>query len=1133
MKTKSSRFFFRAVFPLGMRITVLLLLVVQVTLGGKQGSTQQGINMRFTQSSLTDILRALKQETGYEFLYNDEEVSTISKISCDFKDASVEEILYHCLSGTSHSYKIVNNVIVIVPRNELTTQVTEQPKAIKIKGKIIDKSGESLPGVGVMVKGTTIGVATDLDGMYELTLPTIEKLILVYSFVGMKTQEIIYTGQNVIDVKLQTETAQMDEVVVTGVFTRKAESYTGSAITINQEQLKRVGNQNLFQSLRNLDPSLAISDNLDFGSDPNRMPDMELRGTSSFPATGNDLNLKGNYMNKPNQPLFILDGFEASVEKIYDLDMNRVASVTILKDASAKALYGSKAANGVIVIESKRLTSDKLRVTYNGSIDITAPDLTSYDLCNSLEKLEVEAASGYYTEERDAAHRDYLERLYNQRRKDALEGLNTYWIAKPLQTGVGYKHALSFEAGDENLRLIADISYNKVDGVVKKSGRKNLAGSLNISYRLKNFLFRNIMSITSNKSSDSPYGSFREYSQMNPYWRATDEMGNITRYAEILQLGYDQTLTIANPLYNATLNTKMDYEYLDFTNNFYAEWSIVEGLKATARIGVTAKKNSADIYFPSNHSRFRDYAQTDFFRRGSYQLNNGKTGLLSGDININYSKSINKHYLFTNIGFSMNENQYDETIHYAEGFPADKMNHIMFARQYAKDSRPMGLENTTRDCGVLGVFSYSYDNRFLSDITLRGNGSSQFGANSRWATFWSAGLGWNLHNEKFMRNLPQLTQLKLRGSVGYTGNQSFSGYQSMSTYKYYLDKSYQNFIGSYMVALANEDLKWERKLDYNVGMDAVIGRFNMRLDYYIAMTDNLLTDISLPTSTGFTTVKENLGKVKNQGFEADLSYALVRNDHGFMNLTFSVATNKNKIMEISDALKKFNNDQADKASDKQQNTPLTRYEEGKSMNAIWAVPSLGIDPATGREIYVMQNGETTYNWDAAYMQACGDETPRYRGNFGFNGEYKGIGLSVTCRYLGGGEMYNTTLVDRVENVDIYYNVDRRVLTGRWQEAGQHAQFKTLGTYYDAKLDKIVTEKTRATSRFIQRRNELDIASVSAYYDVKREWVERIGLERLKLTFNMNDLYKFSTIKVERGLDYPFARTFSFSVAATF
>lgn len=218
------------------------------------------------------------------------------------------------------------------------------------------------------------------------------------------------------------------------------------------------------------------------GSNPNSVPDMSMRGTSSFPTTESS-SLRSNYQNQPNQPLFILDGFETTAETIMDMDMNRIESITILKDASAKALYGSKAANGVIVIETKRLTGNQQRITYNGSISLEMPDLTSYDLCNAFEKLEAERLDGVYTSS-SANTQIQLDQLYNGRRKLALEGLDTYWLSKPLHTGIGHKHNLNIELGDsQNLRAILDLTYNQITGVMKGSNRRNISGDINLSYR--------------------------------------------------------------------------------------------------------------------------------------------------------------------------------------------------------------------------------------------------------------------------------------------------------------------------------------------------------------------------------------------------------------------------------------------------------------------------------------------------------------------------------------------------------------------------------------------------------------------------------------------------------------------------
>jgi hypothetical protein len=388
-----------------------------------------------------------------------------------------------------------------------------------------------------------------------------------------------------------------------------------------------------------------------------------------------------------------------------------------------------------------------------------------------------------------------------------------------------------------------------------------------------------------------------------------------------------------------------------------------------------------------------------------------------------------------------------------------------------------------------------------------------------------------------MQKFHFIDQLNIRASVGSTGNPNFNTNTSIATYQYYLESFYQGFPGSYLNNLANSTLQWESKFDYNAGFDAKIRGLNMRFDYYESYTENLITGITIPTSTGFNLVKDNLGKVKNSGFEIFASYQVWSKGRNFFSVNAGIETNRNKIVKLSNAMKSFN-DRIDKqAADRSMSRPLKKYEDGMSMNAIWAVPSLGIDPATGNEIYITREGHTTYEWNAADMVVAGNSMPAYQGIAGFSAEYKGIGINVTARYLGGGQLYNQTLVDKVENVNMNYNVDKRVLTGRWLYPGQHALFKRLDTYLkDTDGDNIYEvydEKTRATTRFVQDRNELTISAINVYYLFNEQLISKMGLQRLKLGFNMNEVATISTIRIERGTQYPFARTLSFSLSATF
>ena len=393
-------------------------------------------------------------------------------------------------------------------------------------------------------------------------------------------------------------------------------------------------------------------------------------------------------------------------------------------------------------------------------------------------------------------------------------------------------------------------------------------------------------------------------------------------------------------------------------------------------------------------------------------------------------------------------------------------------------------------------------------------------------------MAWNLHNEPFLRDQDVLKQFKIRASAGLTGNQNYDTNEVLATYLYYTGATYHGQTGAYLSKMPNPALKWEQRMDYNVGADITIHRATIVFDYYNSVTENMLTDVAIPTSTGFDTVKDNLGKVRNRGIEAKLSYTLWQGKQGFFNLFGSIAYNKNIIINLSESLKAYNDKMMAQAQDKSNSTPVLIYQDGMPMNAIWAVPSLGIDPTTGQEIYVRKDGTLTYEYDAQDQVVAGISDPKYRGNFGFAAEYKGFGLSATCTFLGGGQRYNTTLVNKVENVDIHYNVDRRVLYGRWQTPGQNAMFKKLGSYTDEN-GKQHDEKTRATTRFVQDNNELTFSSLSLYYEFNPRLISKIRLKRLKLAFYMNNIATLSSIRIERGTTYPFARSMSFQLTGTF
>jgi TonB-linked SusC/RagA family outer membrane protein len=1118
---------------------LLLILSLQVN-----ARSYGQISLHVESESLEKVLLQVKKQSGLAVVYQDQLMKRSKPVTISVRNVTVQQALTIIFKDQDLTWELVGDKIISIreknqaPAKQQVGTFTEKSQPpIEIRGRVVDaKTGEPLVGANIYLKESQVGVSTNEKGEFIITMETAG--VLQISMAGYQSVEERANESNAsLVVRLQMKVQELNAVVAVGYFNRKKSTYTGSAVTYNNDDLRKVGNANTFQALRNLVPSMFV-DNFSMGSSPNAMPDIRLRGTSTF----NDLattvdGVKGNYIKNPNEPLFILDGFEASVERIFDLDINRIESITILKDAASKAVYGAKAANGVVVVETKKSVGNRVFVHYNGSLDIEVPDLTSYNLANANEKLDAEVLDGFY-KANDIQQSIIFQQMYNQRRKLALEGLNTDWIAKPLREGIGHKHTVGIELGNQGLNVIGDLSYRDVQGVMKGSYRKNMGGNLTASYRVRNFLFRNIMSITANKAVESPYGSFGDYVKMNPYWIAQNEDGSIPFYAEINP--YDNS-RVTNPLFNSTTNTRYDNSYFNFSNNFYLEWMLNNQLRIVGRFGVDHKTSEANAFEPSNHTRFdaAEYSSDEGrLRKGNYQLNNGKSSYVSGDLNVNYRNVFGRSVIGANAGVSVSERKFHEVIHRVEGFSSDRMEDVTFGRGYALNSRPTGIASVTRDLGGYFAANYSFDERFLADFSFRGSASSQFGANHRWGLFYSLGLGYNLHNEAAIkRMLPFVDELRVRGSLGTSGNPNFMTNVSIATYQYYPDALYQGFPGTYLVSLSNPDLRWENKLDYNVGLDVRIRRFSGRIDYYNSYTENLVTPISVVPSTGFSTVYENLGKVQNTGIEAYLSYNVYQKGRDFVNVYGSIETNLNKILSLSNAMKAYNDRMTDSASFKGNSVPVKRYYEGGSLHTIWAVPSLGIDPATGLEVYQNHDGTTTNIWDANNMVNAGYGSPRYQGTFGVNLEIKGWGLNVTARYLGGGQLYNQTLVDRVENVNMLYNVDKRVLTGRWTAPGQDVLYKKLGQFsYDPDGDGVFTslqEVTRATTRFVQDRNELDIAAVNLYYLFQDRIVKKLGMQRLKVAFNMNEIGKFSSIQIERGTSYPFSRTMSLSISATF
>ena len=1077
--------------------------------------SNQRVTLHLKNATLEQVIWEIQKQSKVVIMYGTTDIQAVKNISLEEKDKPIKYILDKCLKNTGLTYEITGNEIII---KQEPTQ-----KSRTIKGTVIDKDGIPLPGVSVRLKDTTIGTTTNADGEYTIKIsgkyPT-----LVYSFIGMETKETPVRSSDQINVTLNENTKTLQDVVVTGIFRRNKELATGASTTITAKELKQIGNQNILQSLRTLDPSIKLVESQINGSNPNVLPEIEMRGANGI------TDLDANYTNNPNQPLFILDGFETTLQRVIDMDPNRVASITILKDASAAALYGSRSANGVIVIETLAPEEGRIQVTYTGDYAINVPDLSDYHLLNARDKLQLQWDAGHFAPIATSQYNTYQE-YYQRLKRNVEEGVNTDWLAQPVETAFEHRHNLRLEGGDQTLRYSMNLTARYAPGVMKGSGRTGYEGGMFFSYRVKNLIFKNDLQLTYNLAENSPYGSFSTYADMNPYQRPYDEKGNLVKLFDE-DVPYTFTSYNKNPLYDAHLNITDNEDYFNFVNNFSMEWNMTKELTLMTRISISRQTGENNYFLPAQHSKFSDMGDPvsdpeEYMRRGEYEWGTNKMFSVLGDINLRYAKVLGKHSIYGIAGFNVSETTNESHTIHAEGFPNENMNDISYAKQYYKDSRPLSTYNTTRMAGFLLVGNYSYDSKYLFDFSLKYDGSSQFGANQRYAPIWSIGAGWNMHKERFLENTA-ISQLKPRASYGITAAQNFSPYQAIRKYSYDIEHQYAGIIGATLLGLGNNDLKWQQTQKTNLGID--FGLFNDRIsftfDYYRQLTTNLLADVTIAPHLGFSSFTENIGETENNGYEFSLRYMFLHKPEKrlYWSINLSGAHNSNKITKISDAMRKRNEEVIQNAYETGNTTPLLLYEEGNSMTAIYAVRSLGIDPSNGEEMYLTKNGIKTYTWNSADQMCVGDTRPDMEGVFGTSVNWKDFSFSMNFRYSYGGQIYNTTLVDRIENADLYKNVDRRVYEQRWKEPGDNAAYKSIFN----------NSITRQSSRFVQDNNVLTCESVSIGYDITSPKIlHALGAERIKLTGYLNDVWRWSTVEIERGLDYPFARRFAFSLNVSF
>ena len=1087
------------------------------------GWKEKPITFRVSNQPLGKVLEMVAEAANAKITLQDVSLWNINKpTSLVVKDKPLDKVLADLIGDQNViiRYESNNQIIVEPDRQEDAGKVW-----FNVSGLVLDKeTQEPLIGATVLITDGTgkdkgaRGCITDIDGKFSIRLNKKESISI--SFVGYEavSKQIVKNENNlVIELKSSIE---LDDVVITGISRRSKNSFTGNYVEVKGDELRKMNPTNILKGLQFFDPSFKIIENNRTGSDPNAEPDFQIRGDQSLGTQSlNSMDLMlDNVSSRPNTPLFVLDGFTVPMSRILDLDPERVESITILKDAAATSVYGSRAANGVVVVETKVAPDGALTVSYNGTTTIQAPDLTDYNMMNAATKLDTEWRAGLYNPN-NAAHMN----LYNKYRRNVLGGVNTYWLSKPLRTAIQHRHSLSVAGGTEVFRYSLDVNAAIQPGVMKESQNQTNGVNFNMTYLKEKFTMRANVSLSESDSENSPFGSFSQYTRLNPYYIPTDANGRQQKVLDNNTVS-GQSTVITNPLYDATVGIKDFSNSLNVTTSLSMEYMLLKNLRITEQLSYSRGMAGTDKFLPADHTSFE--LEDDLTRKGSYYKSTGNMSSWSSNLGLNYNLVLKKHLFSLFANWTISEDRNDYVNLSATGYPDPHMDDFIFGNKMETNMSNIGNENISRSIGLIGQFSYSYDNRYSLDFNLSGEASSRY-ANHDLVPFWSVGGRWNAHNEKWLRGY--LSNLVFRASYGITGEQNFSPSDAIEYYTFSESmRPYHSFpvLGALLSGLNNTELGWAKTHNTSLSLDFGFwrNRVNVTFNYYDNITKELLTSYDLAPSTGYPTMVMNAGELQNRGFDVSMNVIAIQNlrKQFFWTINANANRNQNKIRKLSDYLKKVNEEQMKSAD-----APLPQYREGESTTTLYVVRSLGVDPVTGKEVYLKRDGTKTFVWNANDKVPVGDTNPKISGTISTSINWKDLSCTLGFTYKYGGIVYNQTLVDKIENQNVAYNLDKRAGQGRWEKPGDvtsYVGFSPTGA------------NTPASTRFIMDDNEIRLATMNIGYRFTSEnfkFLRNANVDVVALNFTTNDIARISPIRMERGLDYPFARSYTLSLSIMF
>ena len=1127
--------------------------------------SQENLKLNLKEVSLMTLFREIQKQTGIDFVYNEEQCRDFGKVSVEISDGMVEQLLQQVFDSSKLTYRFENGVIMIKALDEMRPQ----EQKVQISGSVVDTKGQPLPGVTILLKGTTVGCVTDSEGNFRLELPMRENIVLSFSFVGMKTIEVAYSGQKEMKVVLEEEITEMEQVNVisTGYYDIDKSKMTGAVEVVTAREIAGKGYTSIDEVLRGTLAGVSV---MNVSGRPGAQAQIRIRGVNSLTGNMEPMWIVDGMPMQGNLPTSVGVGatdLENTVltSGIGNISPDDVESITILKDAAAAAIYGSRAANGVIVIKTKRGRVGKSYINVQSSFAISEAPKNRLEMMNSEEKIAFERS--LYEDFPNATLRGRASLLYKGidegtiSRADAMAELenmrqiNTDWFDEIFRVALNHKHVVTLSGGSETTQFYSSINYSNEQGVIPNNDYKHFGATLKLTHdfnRNLRILFDVSSSLRTEKSSASAVNPLYYATFANPYERPYDENGNYAYdYSYEPELskvkdGYMYDFNMLKDLRENTAKTKYGSNQV----NLQLEWKLFEGFmySLAGTVSNTSSYTRKEIAPGSYTSKVKSwildlYSENeipDNLNLGALQENTSRSFGWTVRNQIKYARELKEdHFVNIVVGHEVSAVESNSFMQYSPQYDVDKglIGYPNLDGVNAGDLDLDRLHETSkgqdRSVSVFATASYSYKDRYVVAGSSRWDGADIIGTDNRFSPLWNVSLKWNMHEENFMKSCRFVNVLSLRGSYGFTGSIDRNAYPfTLMTYG-----SLRYYDGIQLpidVMPGNPSVKWQKKEDRSIGLDFSLFnyRINGTVNYYCNDVNNLLGDKKIPYSTGRGSVVANLSSLRNSGWEFSLNTVNIDHENFRWTTSFNIALNDNK---ITDAF-------YEKISDLY--TIRRKYQiEGYPVNAWFGFKTAGINPQTGEYMiytdakdedghpkgYPYGNGYiadgSTYSTENAYY--LGEAEPPISGGFGTTLTYKRLSLNAQFAFMTGHKIksfksYNGSLMNasRLNQLKTEAN--------RWRKPGDITNVpKYTTSTATLSLLEITDDK-------LEDGSYLKCNLISLGYNLPSNLCQKLGLSQLRCTFNVHNLFTWTKY---RGIDpetlgafgYPSAKKYMFTL----